>query len=460
MPSAARLLRKMEDGMELRDAAVVITGASSGIGRATALEFSRRGSKLVLAARRGEVIEEVADECRHLGAQAVAVQTDVTDQDQVTRLAERAVEAFGRIDVWVNDAGVMMLASFADSPADSYRRVIETNLWGTIHGARAALPVFRRQRRGVLINVSSMVADVSQPYASAYEISKHGIRALGSSLRQELLLEGQKDVHVCTVIPAVVDTPLFQHSANYTGRAARALPPAFPAEKVALAIVRFAEKPGRETFVGGTAWLMHFQKAIAPGLTERQIARIVDRRELDDDRPVGPSNGNLFAPMEEGKGISGGWTSESNGVIAKAAAGAAALVGLAILVRKLTARSQPPPPRNAFESVARTVSGAASKARLMEVASSILGGIVTLLPAKQMAEVLAGIPDRLPGRQPPSGISRLTGMVPTRQVVDTVSGLSSKVPAKALVDTVGGVPSRLSDRMSKGRLLLVGARRG
>ncbi len=445
--------------MELHDAAVVITGASSGIGRATALEFARRGARLVLAARRWEVLEEVAEECRRLGVQALAVQTDVTNQDQVTQLAERALDAYGRIDVWVNNAGVTMLASFADSPTDSYKRVIETNLWGTIHGARASLPAFRRQGHGILINVASMVADVSQPYASAYEISKHGIRALGSSLRQELLLEGQKDIHVCTVMPAVIDTPLFQHGANYTGRAVRAMSPVFPAEKVAQTIVQFAEKPGRETFVGGTAWLMHLQQVFAPGLAERQLARMTDKGHFYSDRPVGPSNGNLFTPMDEGKGISGGWTDESNGMVAKAAAGAAAVVGLVILVRRLTSRAEPTPPRNTLERATRAISGIASKVPTMQIASAV-GGLATTVPSRQMADLLAGVPDLLPRKQPSSRLGKLADMLPTQQVIDTVGSLPGKVPTKQAVSALSSLPSTISDRLPSGKLPLVSARRG
>ena len=445
--------------MELQDTAVVITGASSGIGRATALEFARGGARLVLAARRQDVIEEVAEECRRLGVRALAVQTDVTNQDEMTRLAERAVETYGRIDVWVNNAGVTMFGGFESAPLDSFRRVIETNLWGTIHGARAALPVFRRQGSGVLIDVASMVADVSRPYASADEISKHGIRALDSSLRQELLLEGQRGISVCTVLPAVIDTPLFQHAANYTGRAVRAMPPVVPAEKVAEAIVRLAQKPDRETFVGAPAWLMRLQRALAPGPTERQLARMVDKRHFDSDTPVGPSDGNLFTPTDDGKGISGGWMGQSDGTIAKVAAGAAAVAGLAILARRLTVRSEPPPPRNALESATRALSSVASKVPTLHSAS-MLGAISITLPTRQLAEILAGVAEVLPTRQSSRQLGKLADMLPTKQVMDAVSGLPSKVPTKRAMGTLDSLPGTLSARLPVGKLPLVSARRG
>ncbi len=134
------------------DAVVVITGASSGIGRATALAFARRGATVVVAARREQALRGVATECEQLGGRALAVPTDVTDEAAVRSLARRAVESFGRVDVWVNNAAVGLFGRFEDTPLEAYRRVIETNLFGYIYGARAALPIFREQGSGVLIN--------------------------------------------------------------------------------------------------------------------------------------------------------------------------------------------------------------------------------------------------------------------------------------------------------------------
>jgi NAD(P)-dependent dehydrogenase (short-subunit alcohol dehydrogenase family) len=291
---------------KLRDSVVVITGASSGIGRATAHAFAREGASVVLAARREEPLNEAAAEYEDLSGRALAVPTDVTDEGAVKELARRAIENFGRIDVWVNNAAVTLFGRFEETPYDAYRRVIETDLFGYIHGARAALPYFREQGSGVLVNNASIVAKVPQPYTSPYVISKHGIRALGESLRQELYLDGAKDIHVCTVMPATFDTPLFQHAANYTGRAAKAMPPIYPAERVAKTIVRCASRPKREVFVGNSARMLSSQFTMAPGLTERMVATMVDRQHLADE-PAPPTPGNVLEPMEQWTGVSGGW---------------------------------------------------------------------------------------------------------------------------------------------------------
>ena len=163
--------------MRVKKAVVAITGASRGIGRAAALEFADKAARLVLAARSAGTLESLAHEVRKRGGKAVAVPTDVTDADSVEALAARAVKEFGRLDAWVNNAAVGVYGRVADIPLADIRRVLDVNIGRYVNGARAALPRFRARGTGVLINVGSIVGEVSQPYAAAYSMSKAAVGA-------------------------------------------------------------------------------------------------------------------------------------------------------------------------------------------------------------------------------------------------------------------------------------------
>jgi NAD(P)-dependent dehydrogenase (short-subunit alcohol dehydrogenase family) len=287
---------------DLKSSVVVITGASSGIGRATAQAFAAAGSSVVLAARREQPLTSAAAECERLGGRALAVPTDVRDAAAVRELAERAARHFGGIDVWVNNAGVTLLGKLEDAPEDLWRQVVEVNFFGVVNGTRAALPHLRR-RHGTLVNVGSVNSRVGARYATAYVSSKFAVRGFSESLRQELRGEG---VDVCTVMPASIDTPLFQHAANFAGRAIKPLRPVLRPERVAAAIVRCAKRPRREVVVGLSGRQLVALHDLALPLFERVMARTVEREHFLQ-RPAGPSPGNVREPVPEWTGVTGGW---------------------------------------------------------------------------------------------------------------------------------------------------------
>jgi NAD(P)-dependent dehydrogenase (short-subunit alcohol dehydrogenase family) len=315
---------------------IVLTGASSGIGRAAVLKFAGQGHQVVLAARRAEVLDEVRRACEDEGGTALAVPTDVRDETAVQELAEAALARFGRIDVWVNNAAVTLFARFDEAPSDLYRQVIETNLHGTIHGCRAALPIFRQQGHGVIINNASVFGKMGTPYVSAYATSKHGIVGLSESLRMELVDEPH--LNICTILPASIDTPLFQHAANLTGRKVKPMPPVYDADVVADAIVRNAFKPSREAIVGGAGRAMYLQRLMNPPMFERQTAKMVDQKHFQD-LPEEHNDGNVTEPVPYGVDVSGGWDSTRRPLTGGAVGAVAALTALAAAGTWLRARN-------------------------------------------------------------------------------------------------------------------------
>lgn len=277
-----------------QDLVVVITGASSGIGHATALAFAGRGARLVLAARDVDTLAPVATACRSAGAAStLVVPTDVTDAEAVERLSEAALGLHGHIDVWVNGVGVGAIGRFDETPLAAHRRVVEANLIGHLQGAHVALRHFRARGRGTLINLISVGGWIPAPYAAAYTASKFGLRGLSQALRAEVA--DLPMVHVCDVAPTFVDSPGLSHGANYTGSNIRVPIPLVDPRRVARAVLALVDRPRAVTWVGAAAGLGRLVQAIAPQWLGATLQRMT-RWGLQRARPAMPSDGNLFVP--------------------------------------------------------------------------------------------------------------------------------------------------------------------
>ncbi|WP_277980397.1 SDR family oxidoreductase [Sphingomonas phyllosphaerae] len=253
---------------------VVITGASSGIGAATAIAFAGRGARLVLAARGEEGLADIAVRCRNAGGQAETRVVDVTDAAAVQALADEARAALGTIDLWFSCVGVGVVGRYHEVPLPDHARVIQANLQSHMNEAHAVVPIFLAQERGIWVNMISVGGFVATPYAAAYAASKFGLRGFSEALRGEL--SRHPDVHVCDVYPTFVDTPGIDHAGNYTGARLTLPPGALAPETVAKAVVRLARHPRDTTVVGAPALLLKLGQFAAPNLIAAMMNGFMD----------------------------------------------------------------------------------------------------------------------------------------------------------------------------------------
>lgn len=274
---------------------IVITGASSGFGKGAALKFARGGAHVVLVARRGHLLRELADACAQAGGRALAVPADVGNPDELRHVADAALREFGRIDVWINNAGAAALGPFERVPLDDHIQVIRTDLIGSLSGSWIAYRQFLAQGAGILINISSELGGHTLPYYASYAAAKHGVVGLGDSLRQEIELGGHGKIHVCTVMPAAHDTPFFSHAANYTGHEVQAPKPLHDPAQVIDTLVRLAQDPKDAELVGADGMVKVQMRKLAPGLEQRLVGRMM-QRVVENAPPARDSAGALRRP--------------------------------------------------------------------------------------------------------------------------------------------------------------------
>jgi len=279
----------------LNEQVIVITGASSGIGLATAETAAKQGAKVVLAARSEQTMNEVVDRIHQAGGEAIFVACDVSDRAEVAHVAQAAVERFGRIDTWVNNAGLSIYGRLDEISEDDSRRLFDINFWGVVHGCLAALP-YLKQNGGALINVGSEVSEAIVPLQGMYSASKHAVKGYNDALRVEIEEVDQAPVLITLIQPTAVDTPFPQHARNYMDKEPKLPTPMIEPQKVADAILDAAVNPTRSKKVGAGSVLNTTMAKLAPAIGDKIAAKQVDRQHYDE-RPRNP-DGTLDQPSE------------------------------------------------------------------------------------------------------------------------------------------------------------------
>jgi len=271
----------------LEDQVLVITGGTSGIGLATATRAAERGARVVLCSWNEPELRETVSTIEERGGIARSVVADVTHQEDLERLASTAIEEFGTIDTWVNNAGVSIYGALTEVAIEDMRRLFEVNFWGTVYGARAAIARLRGSG-GAVINIGNVVSDRAIPLQGAYSASKHAVKGFTDALRMELEEEGAP-ISVTLIKPSAIDTPYFQHAKNYLAVEPKPPAPAYGPEVVANAVLRAAEHPIRDITIG----------TALPRLTDFYIERATfDARR--SGTPAAMRAGNLYAGAPEG----------------------------------------------------------------------------------------------------------------------------------------------------------------
>jgi NAD(P)-dependent dehydrogenase (short-subunit alcohol dehydrogenase family) len=322
---------------------VVVTGASSGLGRAIAREAGRRGARVVVAARTGDALDAAVDEVRAYGSQAHAVQVDLAGEDDAARVVEEAVDRFGRIDSFVRSHMVTVYAEAERLEAEELRRVFDVNFFGSVHCFAAALPHLR-ETHGTFVDVNSALAYRGIPLQAAYCASKAALRTFLESARVELAKAGA-GVDVCVVLPGAINTPQFDRARQKLGLQPQPIPPIYQPEPFAEAIVGLLEHPDREVPLGWGAQRLLWGQKLSPRAGDRMLLRNGWDGQTTGEKPVDAPD-NLFQPLpgdpgargrfSEGARASSAWTALR---LARGKVALGAVVGLGAVVATMLARS-------------------------------------------------------------------------------------------------------------------------
>jgi NAD(P)-dependent dehydrogenase (short-subunit alcohol dehydrogenase family) len=295
----------------IQDQVVVIIGASSGIGRQTALDFAERGARVIAAARDDAGLQSLAQQSNSGGPEIITVVADTAEIEQVRAVADRAIEVHGRIDTWVQCAAVSLYATFEQTTPEEWRRIIDVNLNGQAYGAMVAIPHLRRAGGGALIHISSVEARRALPYQSAYAASKHGISGMLEALRLELEKE-EVPISVTEIMPASINTPFFDKARTKLGVKPMGMPPIYQPKLVADAILHAAEHPIREFVVGGAGQFMKWTQEFVPSLANKILLTVgFEQQKTEQVKSVSAPN-NLFGPMDGYDRVEGSFGSEAH----------------------------------------------------------------------------------------------------------------------------------------------------
>ncbi|MBW4420165.1 MAG: SDR family oxidoreductase [Myxacorys californica WJT36-NPBG1] len=275
---------------------VAVVGASSGIGRDTALKFAQKGAKVVVSARSKEGLATLVEEISRAGGEAIAVPADVADFEQVKAVADKTVDRFGRLDTWVHTAAIGLFATFDSITPEEFKRVIDVNLMGQVHGAMAALPHLKREGRGSLIHITSVEARRSLPFQSPYSSSKHGVEGFLDAMRLELKHEGYQ-INVANILPAVINTPFYTKGKTKLGVKPTGVPPYYNPSLVSEAILYASEHQVRDYIVGDVGRILDVVHKVSPALTDALLLAIGFAGQKTTE-PKAEDPNNLYEPIQ------------------------------------------------------------------------------------------------------------------------------------------------------------------
>jgi short-subunit dehydrogenase len=292
------LMSRMPKLKKLQDQTIVITGASSGIGLATARMAAKRGARVVLTSRNEEELRRATNEINGTGGRAMYVAADVASPDELDQVAERAIREFGGIDTWVNNAGVSIYGKLTEVPLADKKRLFETNFWGVVNGCRTAVRVMR-DTGGVIVNIGSIVSDRAVPLQGMYSASKHAVLGYTDALRMELEHD-RIPIAVTLVKPGSINTPFVEHARNYMEEAPMLPPPVYAPDVVADTILRCAEKRVRDITVGGGGRALAVMGMVAPRSLDLYMERAMFDQQKDHTGTV-QSRDSLYRPKRDGQ---------------------------------------------------------------------------------------------------------------------------------------------------------------